>query len=165
MYKYNKNDLDLLAANTDFLPDNLEKVLRLSDILQYMNANPLLSSYLALKGGTAIQTPTEIHIAIPAKNKVLLPDYPPIKLYYWEKRFYETGVMKTTYNGEEITIYDIEKSVCDVIRYRNKVGIDITSEVLRNYLKRKDRNLDKLMKYAENMRIAKVLNQYINVML
>jgi len=111
------------------------------------------------------QTPTEIHIAIPAKNKVLLPDYPPIKLYYWEKRFYETGVTKTTYNGEEITIYDIEKSVCDAIRYRNKVGIDITSEVLRNYLKRKDRNLDKLMKYAENMRIATVLNQYINVMI
>jgi len=54
MYKYNKNDLDLLAANTDFLRDNLEKVLRLSDILQYMNANPLLSRYLALKGGTAI---------------------------------------------------------------------------------------------------------------
>ncbi len=54
MYKYNKNDLDLLTANTDFLRDNLEKVLRLSDILQYMNANPLLLSHLALKGGTAI---------------------------------------------------------------------------------------------------------------
>ena len=111
------------------------------------------------------QTPTEIHIAILAKNKVLLPDYPPIKLYYWEKKFYETGVMKTTYNGEEIAIYDIEKSVCDAIRYRSKVGIDITSEVLRNYLKRKDRNLDRLMKYAENMRIATVLNQYLTMML
>ena len=111
------------------------------------------------------QIPTEIHIAIPAKNKVLLPDYPPVKLYYWEKRFYETGVVKTTYNGEEISIYDIEKSVCDAIRYRNKVGIDMTSEVLKNYLKRKDRNLDKLMKYAENMRIATVLNQYLTMML
>ncbi|NOU45684.1 MAG: hypothetical protein HOO86_01330 [Bacteroidales bacterium] len=111
------------------------------------------------------QTPPEIHIAIPAKNKVLLPVYPPIKLYYWDKKFYETGRTETTYNGEQIVIYDIEKSVCDAIRYRNKVGIDITSEVLRNYLKRKDRNLDKLMKYAENMRIATVLNQYLNVML
>jgi hypothetical protein len=96
---------------------------------------------------------------------VLLPDYPPIKLYYWNKRFYETGIIETTYNEEQIKIYDIEKSVCDVIRYRNKVGTDITSEVLRNYLKRKDRNLDKLMKYAENMRIATVLNQYLTMML
>ena len=111
------------------------------------------------------QTPTEIHVAIPAKNKVLLPDYPPIKLYYWDKRFYETGIIQTTYNEEQITIYDIEKSVCDAIRYRNKVGTDITSEVLRNYLKRKDRNLDKLMKYAKNMRISTVLNQYLTMML
>ncbi|MFA5044404.1 MAG: hypothetical protein WC542_00555 [Paludibacter sp.] len=111
------------------------------------------------------QTPTVIHVAIPAKDKVLLPDYPPIKLYYWNKRFYETGIIKTTYNEEQITIYDIEKSVCDAIRYRNKVGIDITSEVLRNYLKRKDRNLDKLVKYADNMRIATVLNQYLTMML
>ena len=73
--------------------------------------------------------------------------------------------MKTTYNGEEIKIYDIEKSVCDAIRYRNKVGTDVTNEVLRNYLKRRDRNLDKLMKYAGNMRIATVLNQYLNMML
>lgn len=96
---------------------------------------------------------------------MLLPDYPPIKLYYWDKRFYETGIIETTYNGEQLKIYDIEKSVCDAIRYRNKVGIDITSEVLRDYLKRKDRNLDKLMKYAENMRIATVLNQYLTMML
>lgn len=111
------------------------------------------------------QTSSVIHVAIPAKDKVLLPDYPPIKLYYWNKRFYETGIIETTYTEEQITIYDIEKSVCDAIRYRNKVGIDITSEVLRNYLKRKDRNLDKLMKYADNMRISTVLNQYLNVML
>ncbi len=111
------------------------------------------------------QIPTEINVAIPAKSKVLLPDYPPIKLYYWDKRFYDTGIIETNYNGEQISIYDIEKSVCDAIRYRNKVGTDITSEVLKNYIKRKDRNLDKLMKYAETMRIATVLNQYLTVML
>src|SRR5665647_290889 len=61
------------------------------------------------------QTSTVIHVAIPAKNKVLLPDYPPIKLYYWDKRFYETGIIETTYNEEHITIYDVEKSVCDAI--------------------------------------------------
>lgn len=52
MYKYNKNDLDLLAANTNFLRDNLEKVLRLSDVLQHMNTNPLLYSHLAIGGNT-----------------------------------------------------------------------------------------------------------------
>jgi len=54
MYKFNKNDLDILATNTAFVRDNLEKVLRLCNILQYINANPLLYNHLALKGGTAI---------------------------------------------------------------------------------------------------------------
>jgi predicted nucleotidyltransferase component of viral defense system len=54
MFRYTKNELDALAANAGFLRDNLEKVLRLCDVLEYLNANPLLSSHLALKGGTAI---------------------------------------------------------------------------------------------------------------
>jgi predicted transcriptional regulator of viral defense system len=111
------------------------------------------------------QTSTFIHIAIPAKSKVILPDYPPIKCYYWGDKFYEIGKVHAIYNEEEITIYDLEKSVCDAIRYRNKVGMDICTEVLRNYIKRRDRNLDKLMKYAVSMRIATVLNQYLTMML
>jgi len=106
-----------------------------------------------------------VHIAIPVRKKPILADFPPTKIYFWSADYYECGKMQTNYNEELITIYDIEKSVCDAIRYRNKVGTDITTEVLRNYLKRKDRNLDRLMKYAENMRIANVLNQYLTMML
>jgi predicted transcriptional regulator of viral defense system len=106
-----------------------------------------------------------VHIAIPVRKKPVLADFPPTKIYFWSADYYEIGKISTTYNEEQITIYDIEKSVCDAIRYRNKVGTEITSEVLRNYLKRKDRNLDKLMKYAENMRIATVLNQYLTMIL
>ena len=52
--KYSKNDLDKIAAKTSFIRDNLEKVLRLSDILEYLNKNTLFKENLALKGGTAI---------------------------------------------------------------------------------------------------------------
>ena len=106
-----------------------------------------------------------VHIAIPVRKKPILADFPPIKIYFWSADYYEIGKLSTIYNEEQITIYDIEKSVCDAIRYRNKVGTDITSEVLKNYLKKTDRNLDKLMKYADNLSIATVLNQYLNMML
>ena len=79
---------------------------------------------------------------------------------------YQNMAIKTIVHlGETINIYDLEKSVCDVVRFRNKVGIDITSEVLRNYLKRDDRNLDLLMKYATKLRISDIITQYLNVML
>jgi len=51
---YSKNDLERMASNTDFIRDNLEKVIRLCDILKYLNENPLFAQNLALKGGTAI---------------------------------------------------------------------------------------------------------------
>lgn len=54
MYKYNKTFFDRMAAETGFIRDNLEKVFRLCDILQYLNENPFLQEHLALKGGTAI---------------------------------------------------------------------------------------------------------------
>ena len=54
MSSYNKNDIAQLAAQTNFLRDNLEKVLRLSDMLQFIAHSPRLKDCLVLKGGTAI---------------------------------------------------------------------------------------------------------------
>lgn len=54
MNSYNKNDLAQLAAQTHFLRDNLEKVLRLTNVLQFIANNPKLNHCLVLKGGTAI---------------------------------------------------------------------------------------------------------------
>jgi len=54
MSLYSKTDLDRIAKESGFIRDNLEKILRLVDILNYFNSNPLLSCKLALKGGTAI---------------------------------------------------------------------------------------------------------------
>lgn len=106
-----------------------------------------------------------IHLAIPAKTKYKLPDFPPVKLYYWSNRFYETGIININHDNEKIAIYDLEKSVCDSIRFRTKIGSEIVSEVLKNYLKSNERNIDKLLKYAENMRISRVLIQYLQMML
>ena len=54
MNSYNKNDLSQLATQTLFLRDNLEKVLRLTDVLRFIADNPKLKDCLVLKGGTAI---------------------------------------------------------------------------------------------------------------
>ncbi|MCE5320606.1 MAG: nucleotidyl transferase AbiEii/AbiGii toxin family protein [Bacteroidales bacterium] len=51
---YSKADIDLLASKSGFIRDNLEKVLRLCEILQFITDNPLTAGNLALKGGTAI---------------------------------------------------------------------------------------------------------------
>jgi len=54
MYNYTKKDLDKVATETNFIRDNLEKIFRLCEILQYLNENQLFAEHLTLKGGTAI---------------------------------------------------------------------------------------------------------------
>ncbi|KAA6316659.1 hypothetical protein EZS27_033062, partial [termite gut metagenome] len=54
MYNYSRKDLGKVATETGFIRDNLEKVFRLCNILEYLNSNPLLVEHLALKGGTSI---------------------------------------------------------------------------------------------------------------
>ena len=108
--------------------------------------------------------PPEICIAIEKKRKVTLPDYPPISLYYWSQTTIEIGVIQQEIDGYKVKIYDLEKSVCDAVKFRNKIGIDISSEVLKNYLKRPDKNLTRLNEYAKQMRVENIMNSLISYM-
>ena len=78
--------------------------------------------------------PYENHIAVIQNKKVRLPDYPPIKLYYLSDRFYQLGITEIIVDNQPVKIYDLEKSVCDAVRFRNKVGMDIAIEVVRKNL-------------------------------
>ena len=68
-------------------------------------------------------------------------------------------------DGFNIRLYDVERCVCDAVKFRNKVGMDVCSEIINNYLERPDRNLCKLMDYARRLRVGKILEQYLQVKL
>ena len=111
----------------------------------------------------SVQIPQSFNIAIEKKRKIQLPEYPPITLYYWTREYQELGVVEQNTGGYKVRIYDLEKSVCDAVKYRTKTGMDVMSEILKNYLKRKDRNLSLLMEYAKKMRIEKTLKTYLEI--
>ena len=105
----------------------------------------------------------EYHIAIPRTIKIILPSYPPVKLYYRGLATFGIGKTSAEINGSLVNVYDLERSVCDAVKFRNKIGTDLLSEILHNYIRRKDKNLDKLMKYASGLRISNTLNQLLQV--
>ena len=108
---------------------------------------------------------SEYHIVIPKKSKIVLPEYPPIKLYYWEDMAYRLGTADVPVDQSIVKMYDIEKTVCDMLRFKNKVGLDIAKEVLKNYLNRSDRNISKLNMYAQRLNIGKLMNNYLEILL
>ena len=108
---------------------------------------------------------SEYHITIAKKAKIVLPNYPPIKLYYWDANALSLGIIETVIQETPVKMYDIEKTVCDIIRLRNKIGIDIAKEVLKNYLKRPNRNIAKLNEYARQLRISTILSNFLTILL
>ena len=108
---------------------------------------------------------SDYHITIAKKAKIVLPNYPPIKLYYWDANALSLGIIETVIQETPVKMYDIEKTVCDIIRLRNKIGIDIAKEVLKNYLKRPNRNIAKLNEYARQLRISTILSNFLTILL
>lgn len=113
--------------------------------------------------GLSMMVPPAFCIAIANKRKVVLPQMLPITIYYWKPENLEFGIQKETISGHEVRITDLERSVCDAVKYRNKIGLDICAEVIRNYLRRKERNFTKLTEYARKLRVANVLNTYLEI--
>ncbi len=109
--------------------------------------------------------PEEVDVSIERNMKIsTLPDWPHINLWYFPERRYSTGVT-TAFDGAcKFSIYDIEKTVVDIIYYRNKIGIEETKEVLINYLRREDRDLIKLYRYSEILGCKKILGTYMEVL-
>ncbi len=109
--------------------------------------------------------PYQYHIALHRNTKLNLPDYPPIKIHFWSEQIYQLGISKVDVNGKKLNYYNLERSVCDAVKFRNKVGEEIMTEVLKTYMKRTDKNIDLLMQYAKIMRVAKIISPYIKTML
>jgi len=109
--------------------------------------------------------PPDIHVAIPHASKAPKILYPPVKIYYFRDRFYHTGIIKYRIQGGVPKMYSMEKTICDMFRYRKKFGEDLAIEGLINYLKRKEANLPLLLYYAEKCRAAAIMAPYVKAIL
>jgi predicted transcriptional regulator of viral defense system len=107
--------------------------------------------------------PPEQHMAVPKKSRYVLPDFAPVKFYFWEETPYKIGVMEQPLEGGTIRVYDPEKTVCDFFRLSSKTG-ELAVEVLKSYLDRPDRNINKLFNYAKKLRVQNSLIPYLQVL-
>ena len=109
--------------------------------------------------------PDAIDIAIPRKTRVsTLPEWPELNIYYFTEERFSVGAEIIEVGKNKFRIYDIEKTVVDIVFYREKMGVEETKEVLSNYLHRKDRNLNKLIRYAEMLKCKDIINKYLEVL-
>lgn len=85
-------------------------------------------------------------------------------VFYVDKEIYELGLTTIeTPMGNKVKVYDMERCICDIIRSKNRMDSEHVKYSIREYLKRKDKSLIKLTKYAEKLGIEKIVNEYMEV--
>ena len=89
-----------------------------------------------------------------------------IKVYTVKKDLYDLGIEngKTPF-GHTVSTYNAERTVCDMVRSRSKMETQIYQDALKQYARRRDKNLHVLMEYAKAFHIERILSQYLEVLL
>jgi predicted transcriptional regulator of viral defense system len=114
--------------------------------------------------GIGTWEPPEIQLAIRRDYRIAIPDSPPIKLFSCSGARFELGIIEKTTEAGIVRVYDREKTICDIIRFRNALGMDIAMEALRAYLKEHSRNIPQLLEYSKLLRMEGSMRGYLEAL-
>ena len=114
--------------------------------------------------GIGTQNPHEVWLAIDVKAWKPVADSPPLRIVRFSGVALSYGVEVHKLEGVDVRITSREKTVADCFKYRNKIGLDVALEALREYLRSRKRSIDHLTKAAEACRVARVMRPYIEAL-
>lgn len=86
-------------------------------------------------------------------------------MHYIKRENFELGIseIKTPY-GNKVKIYDLERTICDIISQRRNIDRQIYVDALKGYFKRRDKNLRKLIKYSVILGVEEEIRKYIEIL-
>ena len=110
------------------------------------------------------QSPAEVWIALPEKARRPRLDYPRLRVARFSGPALTSGVEEHRVEGVVIRVYSAAKTVADCFKYRNKVGIDVAVEALRDFNRRHRGGASKLAGFARVCRVSRVMQPYLDSM-
>ena len=107
------------------------------------------------------QAPFEAWLAIGEKARLPKVDYPPMRVVRFSGQALEFGVQEHRVEGVVVRVYDPAKTIADCFKYRNKIGLDVALEALRDCWKKRRATMDELWAGAKVCRVANVMRPYL----
>lgn len=89
--------------------------------------------------------------------------YPKVKPYYIIEKYMSIGKTKINYEGQDINIFDKDRTICDVVRNESKIDREIVNQAIKSYLVDPKKNTSNLLKYAKKMRAENKVRTMIGV--
>jgi predicted transcriptional regulator of viral defense system len=107
------------------------------------------------------QTPFEIWLAIGEKAWRPRLEYPPLRIVHFSQAALNAGVEEHQIEGVSVHVYSPAKTVADCFKYRNKIGLDVAIEALRECRRARRCTMDDLWHYADICRVRNVMRPYL----
>ena len=112
------------------------------------------------------RVPIKFDVTVPSGYSGSLQKEKGVNLNYVDKKFIDLGVIEVaTVSGTKVKMYDMERTICDIIKNRKKMDPEIFSKALKEYAKRSDKDIRKLRIYAEKLKIEDKVYQYMEILL
>jgi predicted transcriptional regulator of viral defense system len=112
--------------------------------------------------GLTTQSPAEVWIALPEKARRPRLDYPRLRVARFSGAALIEGVEEHDVEGASLRIYTPAKTVADCFKYRNKVGIDVAVEALRDFSRKYRGGATELSRFARICRVSRVMQPYLD---
>ncbi|MBN1652775.1 MAG: type IV toxin-antitoxin system AbiEi family antitoxin domain-containing protein [Deltaproteobacteria bacterium] len=111
------------------------------------------------------QVPHAVDVAIQRGSEMPRVDYPPMNIYWFSGRAFTEAIETHSIDGITVKVYSPEKSLADIFKYRNKLGIEVTLEALQTWRSRSGGSVEKLLIQAKNCRVENVIRPYLEALL
>ena len=148
-----------LYVRTNSLPDDLV-------ILQNKSKNAIYSNMTALYlYGFSDRLPIKYDITVNSGYNGSLQEVDNVNLFYTKKELLNLGeIVYRLDSGNLIKVYDLERTICDVIKNKNRLDQELVNKALRKYFYSKEKNTLKLYEYAKKMKIYKKVRSVFEVL-
>ncbi len=148
-----------LYVRTNSLPDDLA-------ILQNKSKNAIYSNMTALYlYGFSDRLPIKYDITVNSGYNGSLQEVDNVNLFYTKKELLNLGeIVYRLDSGNLIKVYDLERTICDVIKNKNRLDQELANKALRKYFYSKEKNTLKLYEYAKKMKIYKKVRSVFEIL-
>lgn len=135
--------------------------------IQYRFSNGIFSHETALYlHGISDRTPIRYTMTFPfGYNTGSVRKHGIVAKLTMEKTFALGIIEMTSPAGNKINAYDIERTLCDIVKARHKADVQVVNQAMKAYASSKEKDLDKLMNYADRLRVKPKVLTYMEVLL
>ncbi len=111
------------------------------------------------------QIPHEVYVALPKDSEKPRIQHPPTRFFWISPEPFKAGIEKHSVDNVEVKVYGVAKTIADCFKFRNKIGMDVSLEALREGLRQKRCKPEEILRFARINRVERIMLPYMEALI